>query len=108
MLEYDPAKIPEEPSEESRRKAESLGFRMVQVACLDPDKVLGVPVTFAAMISIMPRAGDLIELEGGRVCKVVMAQFTAMPERNAAGKLESVYLRPVIVAMLEPEEVSLF
>jgi hypothetical protein len=109
MLEYDPDKIPEEPSEESKRKAESLGFRMIQVVCLDPDVEQGVPVTFAAMISIMPRAGDLIELEGGRVCKVVMAQFTAMPERNAAGKLESVYLRPVIVAQLgPPEDLPLF
>ena len=109
MLEYDPDMIPEEPSEELKRKAESLGCHMVQVVCLDdPDQEQGVPVTFDAMISVMPRAGDLIELEGGRVCKVVMAQFTAVPERNAAGKLESVYLRPVIVAQLGPSEEPLF
>ena len=104
MLEYDPEKIPEEPSEELMRKAESLGFRMVQVACLDPDEEQGVPVTFDAMISVMPRAGDLIVLENGRVCKVVMAQFNTITERNAAGKLESVHLCPVIVAQLGPPE----
>ena len=58
MLEYDPDKIPEEPSEELMRKAESLGFRMVQVVCLDPDQEQGVPVTFDAMISIMASAGS--------------------------------------------------
>jgi hypothetical protein len=109
MLEYDPDIIPEEPSEELKRKAESLGCHMVQVVCLDPDREQGVPVTFYAMISVMPRAGDLIELENGRVCKVVLAQFTTIPERNAAGKLESVYLCPVIVAQLGPsEELPLF
>jgi hypothetical protein len=109
MLEYDPDNIPEEPSEELKRKAESLGCHMVQVVCLDPDQEQGVSVTFYAMISVMPRADDLIELENGRVCKVVLAQFKTIPQRNAAGKLESVYLCPIIVAQLGPlEELPLF
>jgi hypothetical protein len=110
MLEYDPDKNPEGPSEELMRKAESLGLRIVQVVCLDdPDQEQGVPVTFDAMISVMPRAGDLIVLENSRVCKVVLAQFITVPERNAAGKLESVYLYPIIVAQLgPPEELPLF
>lgn len=105
MLEYDPDKTPDEPSDELIEKAESLGLRIVQVICSDPDKEQGSGVTFNAMLSVMPRAGDLIVLENKRVCEVNRAYFTTIAERNASGKIESILLHPIIFAVLRrPKE----
>lgn len=52
------------------------------------------PLTFNAMISVMPRAGDWIVLEDERVCEVERAYFNTVAERNEAGKLGSIFLYP--------------
>jgi hypothetical protein len=69
-LNYDPDGIPEFNQEEANR-AKELGLIMVCIIC-DERESDGVPVSFIAYVSVIPRLGD------GSICKVTLINHKIM------------------------------
>jgi hypothetical protein len=70
MLSYDPDVAPR-VDPEALEEALEMGLEPVSVICDEPNAKAGDPsVSFIAFVKYIPRAGDKITLEDGKLCQV--------------------------------------
>lgn len=105
LINFDPDDTPTVTDEMARLAAER-GIHPVHVICDEPNAKVGDAggVSFMALVSFIPRAGDRIVLEDGRRCEVRRVVYKVVTEKNAAGKAQCINLVPNVVAVLSEKE----
>lgn len=96
MLNYDPDGAPSiDPVAVS--EARKLGLTPVHIICDEPEAEVGDDgaVSFFGFVTFVPRKGELIELEDGKLCRVKDVIHKAV----AAKEFDAVVLMPNIYAV---------
>jgi hypothetical protein len=98
-INYDPDARPN-PDPAMIREAARLGRQIVHVLCDEPEAKVGdhTGVSFFAIVSFIPRAGDRIILEDGKVCGVRVVDFKVESRKAAEGTLT--FMDPNVYAVL--------
>lgn len=101
LITHDPDERPE-LTPELLERARRLGASPVNIICDEPGAKVGDPggVTFLSLAWFIPRVGDRIELEGGKICEVKQILFAVSKVVGAEGEAEAILLMPNIVAHL--------
>jgi hypothetical protein len=98
-INYDPDGAPDlDPA--MSREAERLGMHIVHVVCDKPGAKVGgqTGVSFYAIVPFIPRAGDRIGLEDGKVCVVKGVIFGVVSREAADGGGTVTIMVPNVVA----------
>ncbi len=89
-------------------KAKAARGHVIHVICHDPinegGEVQGM--SFLAIAAFLPRVGDKIFLDNGRICEVESSVFKAVKTSDASGTIESISLIPNVGAVLLDEDFS--
>jgi len=100
MISRDPDQIPSFPPE-LLDKARKVGKHPVSVICDEPGAKPGdlEGVQFFAIASFIPRVGEKIKLENGRVCIVQSITYVTVTVHNQLGVADEILLQPNIYAV---------
>jgi len=100
MIEYDPDKKAEVTAE-IVKAAERYRLHIINVLCDPPGAKIEdqTGVAFISLSPFLPRPGDKIDLEDGRVCKVKGVSFQVVTERDSKGKARFCALVPNVYAI---------
>ena len=98
-INYDPDAIPE-ITREMLEEADQFRLHPVHVICDEAGAQVGdaAGVSFIALVSFLPRAGDRITLTDGSTCEVKRTYFKVAQRNNDAGRIASIHLIPTLVA----------
>ncbi len=101
LINYDPDETPDitpEFIDECKRQ----NLHVVSIICDEPGARVGDAegVSFVAKAAFIPRPGDRIQLQDGRLCDVKSVAFKVVTEHNTSGKAKSILLVPNVIAQL--------
>ena len=101
LINYDPDEIPN-ITNEMLEDAKQFGLHPVVIICDEPNSQVGDErgVSFAALVSFIPRQGDRIVLEDKRTCEVRRVYYKVVLRKSANGKAESIMLFPNVAAYI--------
>ena len=101
LVNRDPDRVPK-ATEAMIRWAKETNQQLVHVICDEPGAVVGdqVGINFFAIVPFLPRSGDRITLENGRVCEVKLTLFSVARLPDPASGSEVIALIPNVVAHL--------
>jgi hypothetical protein len=104
LINYDPDGKPIF-TDDIIEEAEQLRLHPVLILCDEPRAQVGDPtgVSFIALVAFIPRQGDRIVLEDGRVCEVSKVYYKVLPRKDTHGKTQSILLVPNVTAYLLPD-----
>ena len=100
MIEYGPDKMPEIPSE-LVQTALALRMQVITVFCTKKELIRDDPgsVSFVAMVSSIPRIGEVLTLEDGRRCLVKLVNWDVRVGHGETGKAKLITLAPTVLAV---------
>lgn len=80
--------------------AKEFGLHPIVIVCDEQGAQVGdqCGVSFAALVSFVPRHGNTITLEDNRTCEVKRFYYTVVSKNNADGNAESIVLIPNVAA----------
>jgi hypothetical protein len=99
QFDRDPDEIPR-PSQAMIARAMQSNMHAVAVTLEEPGTIEDDPaLEFHALVSFIPRSGDRIVLENGRVCEVERVYYQISRTTDDPGGEETVILTPTVVAV---------
>lgn len=104
LINYDSAGNPI-LTDEMLADAKKFGLHPIVVICDEQGAQVGdkCGVSFAALVSFIPRQGDRITFEDKRTCEVERVYYTVVSKNNADGKAEFIVLIPNVAAYFRSE-----
>jgi hypothetical protein len=86
-------------------RAKEMGLQLAAIYCADTEVEIEdeMGISFIALVPFLPRAGDRIALENGRVCEVQKAFFKIVQMRDTSGVADAILLVPNVLAILLSE-----
>lgn len=105
LINYDPDRTPN-ITNEMMEDAKQFGLHPVVIICDESSSKVGdqTGISFAALVSFIPRKGDRIILEDKRTCEVRRVYYKIVSRKNSDGKAESIMLVPNVTAYIINDE----
>jgi|WetSurMetagenome_2_1015567.scaffolds.fasta_scaffold246952_2 hypothetical protein len=99
LINYDPDGIPN-ITNEMLEYAKRFNLHPVVICCDESNSQVGDSngVSFATLVSFIPRQGERIILENGRTCEVRRVYYKVVSIKDTQGNAESIILVPNIYA----------
>ena len=105
LINYDPDRTPN-ITNKMMEDAKQSGLHPVAIICDELGSKVGDEggVSFAALVSFIPRQGDRIILEDKRTCEVKRVYYNIVSKKSVEGKAESIMLIPNVTAYIINDE----
>ncbi len=79
-------------------EATRLRMHLVNIVCDDGPEDDAASMSFLAIVSSIPRIGEIVELQDDKRCKVYNVLHRAVPRKGGDGKIIAVMLVPTVAA----------